>query len=86
MNRRVTSDAAVVVGICCAAGAAALVARGVGFVFWVIVALAAAVLIGSVLLWLLELSFDASVAPLADRYRDWRAERREARSLPHEEG
>lgn len=77
MNRRFAADALVVVGICGAVVGAVSVAQGVRFVFWIIVALAAAGLIAAVLLRLRERIFDVDVAPLADRYRDWRAERRE---------
>jgi hypothetical protein len=74
-----TGHAPVVAGICCAVGGAILVARGVGFVFWLIVALAAAVLIAAVVSRLApELFFDLSLLSLADRYRDWRTNPTEA--------
>lgn len=79
MNGRLTGHALVAAGICCAVGGAILVARGVGFVFWLIVALAAAVLIAAIVSRLApELFDDLSVAPLADRYRDWRTGPQEA--------
>jgi hypothetical protein len=78
MNGRFVGDALVVVGICGAVVGAVSVARGDGFVFWIIVALAAVGLIAAVLLRLGERFFVVDVAPLADRYRDWRTERRES--------
>ncbi len=79
MSGRLTGHALVVAGIACAVGGAILVARGVGFVFWLIVALAVAVLIVAVVTRLApELFVDLSPAPLADRYRDWRMRPREA--------
>jgi hypothetical protein len=81
VNRRFAGDGLVVVGICGAVVGAVSVARGVGFVFWIILALAAAGLIAAVLLRLLERFYVVDVAPLADRYRDWRAERRESQWL-----
>jgi hypothetical protein len=77
VNRRFAGDALVVVGICGAVVGAVSVARGDGFVFWIIVALAVVGLIAAVLLRLREHFFVMDVAPFADRYRDWRAERRE---------
>jgi hypothetical protein len=87
VNGRLTGHAVVVAGICCAVGGAILVARGVGFVFWLILALAAAVLIAAVVSRIApELFSDLSLAPLADRYRDWRSGPEEAQWLSSQLG
>jgi hypothetical protein len=78
---RLTSGALIVTGVSAAVLGALLVARGVGFVFWVMVTLAAAGFIALTFLWLLGLLLDFGARPLGDRYLDWRAERREARWL-----
>jgi hypothetical protein len=80
VNRRFTGTELAVVGVVGAVLGAVVVGRGVGLLFWVVLGLFV-VAVGVVVFDILGLVGDFRTVPLEDRWRNWRAERYEARWL-----